>query len=146
MNDFGIRLRKLRKQKRMTLDVLAEKSGTSKQVLSRYENGDRVPKISMVQKIANALGVSMSELVGEEYSSIETIEKNDTNVDNYFKTIHRDDNRIWEYREQLRRDPSRKVLFDLAENGTIEDVEAAVSLIEALKKTNPGFYDGDDPA
>jgi hypothetical protein len=49
-------------------------------------------------------------------------------------------------REALRRDPKRKVLFDLAENGTDRDVDAAVKLLDALRATNPDFYDGDDPA
>lgn len=57
-----------------------------------------------------------------------------------------EEDRIWAKRDQLRRDPRRRILFDLAENGTEKDIDAAVALIDALKKTNPDFYDGDDPA
>jgi len=57
-----------------------------------------------------------------------------------------DNNPIWQRREALRRDPKRKVLFDLAENGTDRDIDAAVKLLDALRATNPDFYDGDDPA
>ena len=67
MASFGENLRKLRKERKLSMDALAEKAGTSKQVLSRYENGERVPKISMVQKLADALGVSISELSGEVF-------------------------------------------------------------------------------
>jgi hypothetical protein len=51
-----------------------------------------------------------------------------------------------EKREKLRRDPKRKALLDLAENGSDQDIDAAVTLLDALRKTNPSFYDGDDPA
>ncbi len=53
---------------------------------------------------------------------------------------------LWQRRETLRRDPKRKVLFDLAENGTDRDIDAAVKLLDALRATNPDFYDGDDPS
>lgn len=57
-----------------------------------------------------------------------------------------DDRELWELREAARRDPGRKVLLKLAKNGTAQDVRQAVALIDALRATNPDFYDGDDPA
>lgn len=66
METFAERLRRLRTDRGMTLDALAERAGTSKQVLSRYETGLRVPKISMVEKLAEALNVSLSELSGDD--------------------------------------------------------------------------------
>ena len=53
---------------------------------------------------------------------------------------------IWAKREALRRDPKRRLLFDLAEHGSERDVDAAVALLDALKATNPDFYDGDEPS
>lgn len=73
MSDFGNNLRRLRKAKHLSMDALAKIAGTSKQVLSRYENGERVPKISMVKKLADALGVSISELSGETEFPSDTI-------------------------------------------------------------------------
>ena len=66
MNEFAENMRRLRIERDLSQDALAERIGTSKQVLSRYETGARIPKISMVQKIADALGVSLSELTGKE--------------------------------------------------------------------------------
>lgn len=66
MSVFSENLKRVRTEKGMTQDVLAEKAGTSKQVLSRYENGLRVPQISMVQRLADALGVSLTDLSGDE--------------------------------------------------------------------------------
>ena len=51
MTSFGDNLRKLRKERKLSMDALAEKAGTSKQVLSRYENGERVPKIFVISPI-----------------------------------------------------------------------------------------------
>lgn len=66
MATFAENLRTLRELRGLSQDALAERAGTSKQVLSRYENGLRVPKISMVKKLADALNVSMAELTGDE--------------------------------------------------------------------------------
>jgi hypothetical protein len=84
------------------------------------------PKISTAAKIASQHGVSLSELNGDNRQQ--------------------DNDASWQKRESLRRDPKRRVLFDLAENGTEKDIDAAVALLDALKATNPNFYDGDDPA
>ena len=61
---FGERLRQIRKEMDMTQDQFAEIIGTSKQVLSRYEVGQRIPKISQVEKYAAALDVSVDYLMG----------------------------------------------------------------------------------
>ena len=65
MDKFGDNLRRIRKEKQLSMDALADLAGTSKQVLSRYENNQRAPKISMVKKLADALNVSVAELSGE---------------------------------------------------------------------------------
>ena len=62
MSTFGDNLRKIRKEKNMTQDELAVVLGTSKQVLSRYENGQRSPKVSVVSEYAEKLGVPINAL------------------------------------------------------------------------------------
>ena len=49
-------------------------------------------------------------------------------------------------REELADDPDRKAPLNLARYGSAQDVRAVASLIDALRATNPDFYDGDDPA
>lgn len=61
---FGERLRRIRKEMGETQDEFAVRIGTSKQVLSRYENGQRIPKISLVEGYAKALNVSVDYLMG----------------------------------------------------------------------------------
>jgi transcriptional regulator with XRE-family HTH domain len=54
---IGQRIKELRRQKRLTLDVLAEKTGFSKSYLSQIENVRREPSIGTLTKIARVLGV-----------------------------------------------------------------------------------------
>ena len=61
---FGARLRQIRKDLGETQDEFAARIGTSKQVLSRYENGQRIPKISLLERYARSLGVSVDYLMG----------------------------------------------------------------------------------
>ena len=62
---FGLRLRQIRKELGETQDEFAARIGTSKQVLSRYESGQRTPKISLVEKYAQSLQVSVDYLMGQ---------------------------------------------------------------------------------
>ena len=62
---FGERLRGLRKEKGLSQDEFAKMLGTSKQILSRYELGQRSPKIEQVSKYAEKLKVSVDYLLGD---------------------------------------------------------------------------------
>ncbi len=61
------KLKELRKAKGLTLDALAERLGTSKQTIHRYENGviSNIPH-EKVRALAAALEVAPSELMGWE--------------------------------------------------------------------------------
>ena len=65
---FGERLRELRKEKGLSQDEFAKILGTSKQILSRYELGQRSPKIEQVSKYAEKLKVSVDYLLGDTES------------------------------------------------------------------------------
>jgi len=60
-NTFGDKLKAIRKDKRWSLDKMAEFLGTNKQTLSRYERGERTPKISDVDAFAAKLGIPLEE-------------------------------------------------------------------------------------
>ena len=63
--DIGKKIKELRSMGGMTLDVLAEKAGFTKGYLSRVENSEKAPPVSTLIKIAKALQVSLSEILGE---------------------------------------------------------------------------------
>ena len=62
-------MRLLRKQKSKTLDEMAQDFGTSEQVLSRYERGEREPDFEMLVKFADYFGVSVDYLIGRKGAS-----------------------------------------------------------------------------
>ncbi|MCI8589870.1 MAG: helix-turn-helix transcriptional regulator [Clostridiales bacterium] len=62
MHSFGEQLRWIRLHKGLTQGDLAQMLGTSKQLISRYENGQSIPKISVVSEFAEKLHVSVDFL------------------------------------------------------------------------------------
>lgn len=60
---FGQRLRHARRAKGLTLAELGEKVGRTPSVLSLIENGKREPRLSLVEQLAGALGVPVTELL-----------------------------------------------------------------------------------
>ncbi len=65
------RLKELRKARGLTLDALADRLGTSKQTIHRYENGviSNIPH-DKVRALARALEVAPSELMGWEQEEL----------------------------------------------------------------------------
>ncbi|ALX47695.1 LexA family protein [Lentibacillus amyloliquefaciens] len=59
-------IEQLRKEKKMTLGKLAEKTGVSKSTLSRYESGKREFPINNISKYASALNTTIEHLLGIE--------------------------------------------------------------------------------
>jgi transcriptional regulator with XRE-family HTH domain len=60
--EIGLRLRSLRKNREMSLEDLARRSGVALATLSRIENGKGSGTFRTHQKIADAMGVSLPEL------------------------------------------------------------------------------------
>lgn len=62
----GRKIRDLRTQKGMTLDVLARAIDRAPSQMSAIENGKRVPKVDQLQQIAAALGVTVNDLLSTD--------------------------------------------------------------------------------
>jgi len=63
---IGHRIKRIRHEKRLTLDELAKKTGFAKSYLSQIENLKREPPISTLTKIAFVLGVDIFFLISGE--------------------------------------------------------------------------------
>ncbi|PLW71198.1 helix-turn-helix domain-containing protein [Streptomyces sp. SCUT-3] len=59
------RVRQLRKERLMTLEVLAERSGVTKSYLSKVERGQSVPSIAVSASLARALDVPLDNLFAD---------------------------------------------------------------------------------
>ena len=63
INDFGIRLARLRKGKNLTQAQLAELLNISNKTVSRWETGEGYPEISLLPDLADVLDVSSDYLL-----------------------------------------------------------------------------------
>ncbi len=63
---LGARVRKLRRERALTLEALAERSGVSRAMISKLERGEKNPTLVVAAKVAEGLGVTLSQLVGVE--------------------------------------------------------------------------------
>ena len=126
---------------RLSYEKFGERCNSSKAYISMLVRG-RNPKtgkpielsLKKYTQIAEAMGMTLTDLCRIIEDAPITIDKDP------------DEEEMWTLRESLRRDPNRRILFDLAKNADAKDVQAAVALIEALRASNPDFYDGEDPA
>ena len=60
---FGERIRKLRKKRGWKLVELSVETGLGRVFLSNLENGKHEPKLGTIKKLANAFGISVSQLM-----------------------------------------------------------------------------------
>lgn len=71
----------LRKQHNLTQEKLGEKLGVTNKTISRWENGNYMPDIEILQLLSREFGVSINELLSGEYLSDEEFRnKADENV------------------------------------------------------------------
>ena len=127
----SLRLRAGMQQKEVALAV-----GVSRPTVSEWEHQKKDPTGERLKKLAKLFNVSTGVVLAMEPipSSVpETLDSDEARE-------------LWELREAVRRDPDRRVLFSLAKNGTAAQVRQMVSLLDAMKATNPECYDGDDPS
>ena len=69
MNTYvtGTTIRNLREDRRMTQAELAEKLGVSSKTVSKWETAKGLPDITLLQPLAQALGISVIELMNGEH-------------------------------------------------------------------------------
>lgn len=117
MQSFGDRIKQIRIEREMSQQELADFLGTSKQVISRYETGQRTPKINIANEYAQKLGVALNYLLGEdsEINSVSTRDEKDV------------EKILAQAREQLM--AAGTLMFD-GEPATQEDIEAILSAME----------------
>jgi transcriptional regulator with XRE-family HTH domain len=63
---FSLRLSKIRKDKKMTQQVMADTIGIHVSQIKRYESGDTQPSLDVLRKIAIALNISADLLLFDE--------------------------------------------------------------------------------
>lgn len=95
---------------------LANSLDVSKSTVSSWCSGSKMPRMGKIDEIAAWLSVSRSEL----------IEEGGGNIDN---------KDVSDLLEALRTRPEMRMLFSVSKDATKEDIEKAVAIIYALRKT-----------
>jgi len=62
---FAIRLKKLREEAKLSVPALVEKTGIPRTTIYNWESGIRTPPFDTLPKLAEALGVTVRELMPE---------------------------------------------------------------------------------
>lgn len=62
---FGQRIRRIRKEKSLTQEALAEQVGISASFLGHIERGSRIASLETLMQLCRALAVSPNDLLGE---------------------------------------------------------------------------------
>lgn len=63
-NNLGKKIAEVRRRSRLTQNDLAVKVGVTAQAVSKWEQGKSCPDIAILDEIADALGISLFELLG----------------------------------------------------------------------------------
>lgn len=71
-------VKRIREQKKLTLDAAAEATGVSRSMLAQIEKGDVNPTISVLWKIANGFKVSFTMLVEKKDDTVCVVRQSDT--------------------------------------------------------------------
>lgn len=119
---LGEKIKTAREAAGITQEELGRLCGTTKQTIYKYETGiiTNIP-FDRLEKIADVVGVPATQLLGwKEVGTSDLING---------------DPELTAYLDSLRTRPEMRMLFSVANDCTKEDVEKAVAVIEALRKT-----------
>ena len=81
-------LKRARKAKRWTQLELAERSGVSQQAISFIENGRNSPSESTIRLLADALGLSVSDLLHDESETETTLKPDELRLLEMFRHLN----------------------------------------------------------
>lgn len=68
---IGQKIKHIRREQRMSQSALAQKLNKTLRTVQKYESGEIMPSLDMIDEIALALGVSPADIIGYRQSTIE---------------------------------------------------------------------------
>lgn len=113
---IGTNIRNLREYKQMTQLQFAELLGVSDKAVSAWENGTKIPRMGIVEKLSQIFGIEKSVILDEQ------------------SELGLKDIELYSYLEELKNREELRMLFSLTKGATKEDVLRTVKIIEALQK------------
>ena len=160
----------------ITNQQFAEACHVSKAYISMLVNGKNpktgkppVPSVKTYQKIADVMGMTMSELMSETEKDTPTyyhtipsgnskqmLPKPEPSYNGLANAIVEKlresddlgimaDDELWQMREDMRRNPELRVLYDLQRKATKSELKQMTAFIKAIRSSNEA-EDDDDPS
>lgn len=117
MINIGDQIRDLRKARGLNQDQLAEMASLNRVTVAKYESGKVEPGAHALSRIADALEVSVDQLLGRVEPERDADEEAE----------------IWAIRDRLRRDPAYRLLFDATDTAKPDHLRAAAAMLKALE-------------
>lgn len=74
-DNIAINLKRIRKEKNMSLDMVAELTGVSKSMLGQIERGESNPTIGTISRIVEGIQISYEDLLYRKESQAQVIDK-----------------------------------------------------------------------
>lgn len=112
---------------------MAKIIGCSQSTVKNILSGDTTPQGRTKAAIMDHFGVTEEEMDGDTCPSID-VEKIKAKTEKAPTPEDERNDELSEYLEMLRNRPECRMLFSLAKGATKEDVETAVTIIEAIRK------------
>lgn len=119
---FADRIKRLRNEKGISQQELARIVGKTQQAIAIWEKGQYEPDHDALNMLADYFGVTIDYLLGR------------TDDPSPKDGQHVNDDEALEYLDELHKRPEMKALFQVGRKATKEDIETAITIIEALKK------------
>ena len=111
MIKLGEKIKTLRKQKNISQEIFANYLGVSFQAVSKWENGNTMPDVTMIPAIASFFGVSTDELF--DFNLYEIEKKIDAIVEEHWKYRDEDKTKAEQIlRNGLKKYPGNEVLLN----------------------------------
>ncbi len=115
---FNETLKKLRIEKKLTQEELAQATGLSRSAIGMYESGSREPNFETLEILADFFNVDMNTL----------LDRNQAKQGYYLNP------EAAKMAQEVYDNPGMRILFDAAKNVSAEDLKAAAELISRMKK------------
>lgn len=138
--NLGVQLKKIRRQRDLSLDDLAKLTDVSKAQLAQMEKGESNPTVSTIWKIADGLKISFSSLLQAPKSVLTKIKQTDapfiTEDDGRYRVyliIPYDPNRGWEF---YRLEFDSKCSYESAPHN--EGVEETITVVDGTMHVTVG--------
>lgn len=72
--NIALNLKRIRKSRNMSLDMMAEKTGVSKSMLGQIERGESNPTVSTIGKIVEGIRVPFEELLYQKEDAVSVVQ------------------------------------------------------------------------